>query len=825
MKRFIKQLWAFYAHRAGTWVAAALLSAAVLPYHIRAVVMLITGRSLSIAAVIAADAVGWLAAWLFFILASRALPGHPGGGTWREMGAVWYRGGIWLLATAGLSGALYKLLMVSGARLAISAAGWLYLLLMALGAVILSGALATVLFWLLCVQAAPAHDTPFRTAARYWFRKPLLVLAATATVAIGLFLMPLVHEGIVAIWPGLALSYLSRMASSVLAVVTQWVVVTPLVCFLFQQALRQRGAIGAVPVAVPDGAYAAGADAQPQPAKKTAGFASFLARHLSFAVALAILSGTALYNTVLSYPLSPVKAVRQDIEQLLTSQKWMAAGGDPAAAAYYNNLAAARLAAWRGAALGQPDALKQAIRLAPSDGQVRLLSALSASSPGELETGFLTQPQSSAWQLALLDAYAAIPKPNAEQQARHRELLHQCIVQGMHLQTAILPDQFATRQNELLKTLDRLEASIAEGQHFAYIAALGAEGGITRARVEELLKAAEARPDSMALQYLAMSTGASFLYDSATHYARTGEAAIRYHDLFMAQTDAKTPTAEIVQTKQAIARALVSCKELQKCVDLLQKGTYEDETLETLQATSLFALKQYEPCLEACEKLLQKDDALPQVLYLAANSSLLLERREASFQYAIRLARIVEAAEDPLESEALLYAYILRCTLDEHQGRYYTEVFSSLSEEETALLRQNTFLWDYLSAAHLWSRQNRPEGTRAEALAQVEKVLKQRSDLSRAWYVKGALHHELGEDQQAEAALKKSLALDDEQATAWYALATLYDRTGDYEAAYAACQNVLLLLPASDHDFDVFGVSIHAEQLMGRLASRIKGGS
>ncbi len=824
MKRILTQIGGFYTQRAGSWLVAALLCAAVLPFNIRAITMLITGHAVTVGWVIAADFIGWTAAWFCFVAAVRALPGHPGGGIWREMGSVWYRSGIWLVTVAGLSGALYKLLMVAGARLTATGSGWLYLLLMGLGALIFSGALATVLFWLLCVQAAPTRDTAFGQAARYWFRKPLLVLLATVGAASGLFLMPLLHEGIIALWPGLALSYLSRMSATILAVLAQWVVITPLIGFLFQHALRQRYAMTTQAAAAPVAATVPAVDGPP--ADQKAGFVPFLKHHLSFVIALAILVATALYSTVFSYPVSPVKAVRQDIEQLLTSQKWMAAAGDPAAAAYYNNLATARIAAWRGAALEQPDALTQALRLAPSDGQVRLLAAWTArDAVKELETGLLSQSQSSAWQLALLDAYAAIPEPNAQLQARHRELLHQCIVQGMHLQTAIRPDAFASRQDDLHKTLDHLEVAVAQGQHFAWIARLGADGGITRSRVDELLRVAEAQPDHMALQYLAMSAGASFLYDGAHHYARTGAAAIRYHDLFMAQTDAKTPQAEIVQTKQTIARALVSCKELQKCVELLQQGTLDDPTLETLQATSLFALKEYASCLETCEQLLQKDDDLPQVLYLAANSSLLLEQREVSFQYADRLARIVQTADDPLEAEALLYPYLLRCTIADRSGRYESEVFTSLRDEEIALLQQNAFLWDYLSAAHLWARQDRPEGSRAEALVLIEKILNQHPDLSRAWYIKGALLHESEQDQLAEAALKQSLALDDEQATAWYALATLYDRTGDYEAAYAACQNVLQLLPASDHDFDVFGVSIHAEQLMGGLATRIKGGS
>jgi predicted Zn-dependent protease len=209
-------------------------------------------------------------------------------------------------------------------------------------------------------------------------------------------------------------------------------------------------------------------------------------------------------------------------------------------------------------------------------------------------------------------------------------------------------------------------------------------------------------------------------------------------------------------------------------------------------------------------------------LYLAAICALQTGQRTDSIRYGIRLAGLVETAKDPLEAECLLYPYLLRCTIADATGGYTTELYTSLTEEESSLLMENTFLYDYMTAAHLWSRNS--EEARTQALELLDGILDNHPDLSRAWYMKGAMLHERQEDDEAEAALLTSLATDDEQPTAWYALATLYARTKEYEASYAACRKVIQYLPASDHDFDVFGVSIHTQQLMSRLEPLIKGG-
>ncbi|NLN46065.1 MAG: hypothetical protein GX153_05810, partial [Clostridiaceae bacterium] len=132
MKRFFGQLSRFYTLKAGGWLGAALLCLAVLPFLVRSLFMLAAGHSISVWTAILADALGWIGAWLFFILGVRSLAGHPGGQAVRETVKVFYRGGIWLAAATILSGVLYSLLLAYCSLIAIRGAGILYLILLAI---------------------------------------------------------------------------------------------------------------------------------------------------------------------------------------------------------------------------------------------------------------------------------------------------------------------------------------------------------------------------------------------------------------------------------------------------------------------------------------------------------------------------------------------------------------------------------------------------------------------------------------------------------------------------------------------------------------------
>ena len=240
------------------------------------------------------------------------------------------------------------------------------------------------------------------------------------------------------------------------------------------------------------------------------------------------------------------------------------------------------------------------------------------------------------------------------------------------------------------------------------------------------------------------------------------------------------------------------------------------------KASCRFSLEQYDECLLAVEAFLESKPDHPQALYMAALCTLKQSQTASSIGYAAKLADIAETAKDPLAAESLLYPYLLRFTISDGSASYADEAYSRLGEADMTLLKSHEFLYNYATAASLWARNN--DESRAEAQKCLEVVLAANDRLSRAIYLQGAIYNELNQNDKALERFLDSLALDDAQPTVWYALASLYDKTERYEESYAACQKVLEHLPSSDHASDVYGVSVHASQLMDKLKPYIKAG-
>lgn len=807
MRQSINYLTNSYSHKSSRWVLAMLLSMSLLPVLLKSVFMLIKQNSLSLWLVILFDMVGWAGAWLLLVLSIRSMDGHHGTNFRQGLWKSFTNGGLWLIAMALLSETINKLYISYGGLLVVTGYPFWYLVGMAAVILLISLLMSVFTFYLINIIADKEYYAFFPRTLGYLLRKPLFCLGTVLSVGLLLFGIPLIYDFIIKNLPGLSLSFLELAAGGVLLSFMQWVVFQPLLTVLFKHA-------GLLQTTITQMRSESG-EVMKKPVP-------FVRRYLSILTALAVIIASGIYGLLSTYPVSAVSAVTNNIEYYLSYGKLMGKAGDPAAAVYYFKLAEARILAWQGAVPDQPDALNQAYSLAPSDEQIQFLAALKTpNSFAALEQGFLNENHSKAWYLALLDSYAKSPALNDVQKQRKNELLKISILQGYFSMTSLTPDDFKGKQDGLLQMLDKKREELVDGKYYQLLARVGEEGGITRQLVYDTLDLAEKYRSELKLQYLAMSYGSTFLEDNATHYARTADAALRYDALYMEQKAGAAKENEIVKEKISVAKSLLALGQLQKCADFLSGLTYKNTELIMLKASSLFSLKSYEQALGAVSDLLKENRNDPQALYMASISALQLNDISGSIEYAIRMAKLIETADNKLETERLLYPFLLRFTLNDSAGKYKTETYSRLTEDQAALLKSDEFLYNYITAAYLWAKQDNE--SRNIALTHLDKVLSVSGSLSRAKYMKGAILFELGRDDEALEFLKSSLALDDVQPTVWYALANLYDKQGKYKEAYAATQKVLDYLPSNNHNSDVFGVSIHASNLMDKLKQYVKG--
>ena len=791
-----------YTHKSGKWLFSALFSLMFLPFLLKATIMLVRQSSLPAWLLFAAQLAGWLAAWFFLYIAMRTHLQNPAENFWQGFWRMTRTGGLWLIAMAIGLNALNTLYLSKGGLLAIKSKPGLFLTGWILVMVLTSIILAWVTWHLTSRMHDPQHRIKMRTLLAYWLIRPILNLGTALTLGLTIFAWPLLEDKFLAWLPWHQISLLWVMTDITLLAIIAWLILQPLLAILNHHAASLAEKALTSQLASP----------------RILNLASAL-------VALLLIVAAIISNLTVGQPNSPLKLIKSDIEYNLDQAEIQETAGDFAAAAYYSKIAEARILAWRETVLAESGALRQAIALAPADEQVQLLAALNNSSRRQiLERGLFIGQHTPAWHLALLDTYRSDELLNnaltARQQQIRSELLRLCILQENFSQTAILPQDLAKNKPALAKLLDELATRLADYRHCELMARQGAEGGINRQLVLDTLAMAEAYPDQLKLQQLAMLYGSAFLEDLATHYERTAAAALRFDQLFEKQKSPDLSEDSIVVQKLSVAKALMDCNQFAACADFISKLKFTHPALDTMLANSLFLLGDYEQCLTTARRLLDSDPQNPRALYLAASSTLMLKDISASLDYAAQLAELAETEKDPLPAESLLYPWLLRFTLNEGKAGYVNAAYDNLDDTQKQSLARQPFLNNYAQAMYFWTR-NDP-ASRSKALEQLAKVLAVRPDLSRALYIQGALYYELQDNEKSLASLKASLALDEEQPTAWYALATLHDRMENYPESYAACQKVLEYLPSTDHTNDLFGVSIHATWLMEKLAPLLK---
>ncbi len=200
------------------------------------------------------------------------------------------------------------------------------------------------------------------------------------------------------------------------------------------------------------------------PAAKYTGFAG---RHIPViaAIVVAIVSGG--YLLASAHPFTAISSVRRDIDYYLDQSHLLEMAGDHSAAVYYLDIAEARILAWQGAVLDKAGTLKQALNLAPGDGQVLLLNAMK--SPEKLlllEKGLMEDAGCPvSWYLVLLKSYRDIQSPNESEKQRMEDLLRICIVSGYFSYTEVKPEDIpAGMKDDFSKMLAGFSERLEEGR-------------------------------------------------------------------------------------------------------------------------------------------------------------------------------------------------------------------------------------------------------------------------------------------------------------------------------------------------------------------------
>lgn len=346
--------------------------------------------------------------------------------------------------------------------------------------------------------------------------------------------------------------------------------------------------------------------------------------------------------------------------------------------------------------------------------------------------------------------------------------------------------------------------------------------------VWDMLVCAEKYPEDMALQYIAASLGSSFLYDSQYHYDETGEAILRYHELWMKQNEKTADQNELYNEYMDCASMLSAVKQYDQALLMMNQAQEiqpENLTLMLQAAAAYLDNEEFEKSFSIAEEICRKtkDDAT--ALWIYCVSALRSGKEEKSIEAASALADLLLTAEgeEALNADAFLMNCVHYLGLNDHTEwtRYQYRVFDGGNTEEAyaKLFHANPFLEDYVSAIY-WGQQ---EGKWEEALTYAERCLEKKPDSAQLHYLKGMILFSLSRVEEAETEYLKADELLPNDASILFALANTYDRLEDYETAFRYCSRAVAMFPdGANHSSDWYGVSYHARILYDALKSHLE---
>ncbi|MFZ3371639.1 MAG: tetratricopeptide repeat protein, partial [Desulfitobacteriaceae bacterium] len=136
----------------------------------------------------------------------------------------------------------------------------------------------------------------------------------------------------------------------------------------------------------------------------------------------------------------------------------------------------------------------------------------------------------------------------------------------------------------------------------------------------------------------------------------------------------------------------------------------------------------------------------------------------------------------------------------------------------------DTFAYSYIWGTYYWSVKDYDKSK-----TYLEQTIQLNPQLSKPHFILGSVYFEqayLKKIQEnyplAVVEYNKALAIFPEDPYTWFSLGHVYKNLGRYEDALGAFQKALLCMPAEDHNFDHFGVSIHAKLQIEEIKNKLQ---
>ena len=407
-----------------------------------------------------------------------------------------------------------------------------------------------------------------------------------------------------------------------------------------------------------------------------------------------------------------------------------------------------------------------------------------------------------------------------EKKALIKDCLQICLSEGAFVDSTIKFDEDSLRKKTVNDMNKDYRDTLIYNDLMAVLQASSANGRMDAQTVNKLLELANANPENMLYQLMAVMGGAQLLSDSAQHYGKVVECAKRLDAMLVEEN---RDVEDIVEEKLYLAQMMLNCENYATALDFLDEVRLLGNT-DVEDAILLCYQKQNdnENIIKYVEELRENGEDRAMLDYFIALAYLKSKNVDEALKNGVLLAeKVVAAGEDREDVNALLYSLVeYMCISDSYEGYidYYYRI-KEYTEEQLAILAQSTLLSNYIQAM------NAVYNSRDYALAvsSLEAVEAELPGLSKTWYLKGTAYFDMREYDNAIECFNKCIAIDEDNITATYSLAALYDTKGEYEKAYMLCEQILAVLPEVNHDKDWYGIAYHANALYGALKKHVGG--
>ena len=438
---------------------------------------------------------------------------------------------------------------------------------------------------------------------------------------------------------------------------------------------------------------------------------------------------------------------------------------------------------------------------------------------GDIEYYYQTVNQDINIGIPLLDYYSDIKKEYTDKEIHERDygerikgITKQMIANNQFTNDTLSVKEIEKKGKYFEKKFEKYLVTEEFLTMLQTIEKISINDEITKDDMDVFIECANQEPDNLFIQFMAVSYGTYFKIDDARHYSGVSDCIERVVTKY--EEDKSRSEVEEQDVYLWAANNLMEIGYYEKALEYIDLLEQNEENI-LLAAYCYHNLGLNDKCIEIVS-------ILPEENYYASYyrtvSMIQNGQNKEALEEIVVLCELMESnKEEKGDIETLLFGLLQKAVIRDWTPVHQFGFYEPDNEEYKVIVEKNELLKQYMNALYYcYSVLNYEEAEKA-----IERVLELDSELIKASYFAGVVHMELGLYEDSIGYLEKTLENEINNIASLRVLSRVYDLMGNYEASYKCCLMLKELVPSTDHDFDIYGVGYHNNQLLLQLEKEL----